>query len=303
MPDPVVRVDKPISITTTLAMRVAPIDEQAIEKVRQGVETYLMMLNNWREFGRESSALLITGRFRDVVTAGLDATDASGIKRTLALEKLTVDRYLVKPWGTPALAEARATIVDRAKDGAAPGQRETGRLLLSGNRLMVVDGWDAANGRWFNSAPPQSLTEDMIFNAVHSAVQGHLRVESWVPGSPSEMGFGAAEDPYFTKRYAYLRNLDRSKGSRLFSEVRATVEKVDAFAEIAQGLATVKLTGVVTTVDPAGRSETQAFERRVVVAQLETLSTVMDEEISPGVWMSGGNLMATLAAHDVAAHI
>lgn len=289
---------RPFPITTTFALKSVPIDAAVNERVRNAVQFYLHQLRWYREDGNVNN-LPITGRFAEVVKAGLDATDASGIERTLVLESLVVERYLVKPWGVPALAEARVTIVDTAKDRSAPDERETGRLRLTGDRLFVVDGWDAANQRWYNDEKTTRLEETSVRRYVIDPIKNHLRIESWAGGSAAESGFGPSqEDPYTKARSAYLKLLDRSKVSRLFSDVTARIEKLETFPDLPEGLVTVRLMGKVTTIDLQARAETQTFERTVVVAITSSLHTIVDEQVSPGVWMSGGDLMSVLREWD-----
>jgi hypothetical protein len=299
VPDPTVTLDgRSFPIEATLVLERPAIDEQAREKVRQGILNYLMRLDWHRNGPGQGGLVTITGRFAEVVMQGLESTRTPGIERSFVLESFEVDRYLVKPWGTPGYAEARVTIVDRAKDGKAPDQRESGRLRLLGDRLAVVDGWDAASGRWFND-DMQPLTATAVRERILSPLPSYLRVESWVKGSAPESGFGSSmEDPFSKARSAYLKLLDRSKVSRQFSDVTARIERFETFAEIPDGLATVRLTGSVTMVDLDGREERVPFDRTVVVAATSSITSIVDEQTAPGVWMSGGDLMAVLKEQD-----
>src|SRR5207237_5984259 len=84
------------------------------------------------------------------VVAGMSASGTSGVKRKFAIGSFKIDRLLGKPWGTRAVVEVTATILDKAVDGSVPDQSETGKLRMIGDKPTVVDGWDSANGRWFN---------------------------------------------------------------------------------------------------------------------------------------------------------
>src|SRR5437879_4159868 len=80
---------------------------------------------------------------------GMKGSGRACVKRKCAIGSFKIDRLLVKPWGPRAVVEVTATILDKAVDGSAPDQSETGRLRMIGEKPTVVDGWDGANGRWF----------------------------------------------------------------------------------------------------------------------------------------------------------
>ena len=120
-PEPAARIPEyPLTVSTaafplvpSLALRAAPINDDAIAFVRSSIERYLDMLDHFRATGATNrNALSLSGRFRDAVFSGMKASQ--DVERKFAIGSLRVDRYLVKPWGTRALAEATVTILDKA---------------------------------------------------------------------------------------------------------------------------------------------------------------------------------------------
>lgn len=295
VPNPEILLDQgPIPITASLKLVSPPIDDEARETVQGGIHDYLLRLDWYRRHMNDD--VPVTGRFAEAVKTGIDDSGTDGLERTFILASFEIERYLVKPWGIPALAEAKVTIVDRAQDGRAPDQVETGRLRMLGDRLAVVDGWDETNQRWFNGSI-ELMTEPKLRELAVQSLPFYLRVESWAPGTAKETGWG--DDPFGIARQAYLKSLDRSAyASRTFSEVTAQIEKYETFAEIGHGLATVRLRGFVTTVDRAGKQERAPFERRIIVLIGNWSGEVVDEEVSSGTWMTGGDLTATLKERD-----
>jgi hypothetical protein len=299
VPDPTVTLDgRAFPIESTLVLERPVIDEEAREKVRQGILAYLMRLDWHRNGPGEGGSITITGRFAEAVKQGLDSSRTPGIERSFVLESFEVDRYLVKPWGTPAVAEARVTIVDRAKDGKAPDQRETGRLRMLGDRLSVIDGWDEVNDRWFNN-DLEVMTTTKLRELVLPTLRHYLRFETWIPGSPLETGFGPGTNPFWDARHKYLATFDRGKiVSRTFADVTARVERFETFPELSHGLATASLSGTVISIDASGREGREGFERKVLILVGNWIPEVVDQEVSPGVWVSDGTLMATLRERD-----
>jgi hypothetical protein len=278
----------PIPIARTLALTrstVAPGDEEA---ARWGVEWYLQGLDRYRDNG---DFLPVTGAFGKAVAAALVESRTPGVKRSFLLESLRVEALYRKPWGTQALADVRVTIVDRAADRSVPDQREIGLLRLSGDRrLQVIDAWDASAGRWFNGRP--SDTDLGLREAVAQAVGWHLSLESWVIGLPPDTYYnGVDATPFKKARAAYVATFDRTTiKTRIFTDVAAVIERFETFAEINGGIATMRLTGTVTTTDADGRAGRETVTRRVKVFFGNWAPEVVDEEVTPGVWRSGGDL-------------
>lgn len=296
VPEPVVAwEDGSVPIVRSLGLRAMPIDDEVVAAVRGAVSGYLQRLNSWREDQRQWFPA--SGAFGDAVKEGLTSSATPGVKRKFELGAVAIERYLVKPWGVPALAEVRATIVDRVVEGRGADQTETGRLLLLGARLRVVDGWDGANGSWLNGL--ELMTETELRNVVRPSLPWFLRLETWLPGSPVEFGFGPGTSPFWAARHEYLQTFDRSKiVSRTFTDLRARIERYETFAEIRDGLATVLVAGTVVTVDASGREQRSPLSRRVIVLVGNWNPEVVDEEISPGVWRSAGQLYAGLKERD-----
>ena len=283
------------------ALRVAPIDAEAEAIVRTGLVNYLDSLDRFRETGAtDRKQLYLTGRFGDAVFAGMSASVTPGVKRKFDLGSFKIDRFLVKPWGTRAVVEVTATILDKAVDGSAPDQTETGRLRMIGEKPAVVDGWDGANRRWFNG--PEIMTPDALRIDVAPTLGFLLHSESWVPGSALETSFGAGGDtPYFRARHEYLNKLDRTTTpSRTFADVSATIERYETFNEIRDGVATIRLNGTVMTTDSSGRMLREPFERQVRVLIGNWMPEVVDEQIGTGTWLSGGDLALGVRDHNFA---
>ena len=277
-----------------LVLRPAPITENVTGFVRGSVERYLDMLDHFRATGATNrNALSLTGRFGDAVFYGMKASQ--DVERKFAIGSLHVDRYLVKPWGTRAVADATVTILDKAVNGSLPDQTETGRLRLVGDRLFVVDAWDYASGSWFNG--PSLMTADDLRKEIVWAITAHLGTETWVPGS-APVGFGDESTAFWRARHAYIASFDRAAiASRTFADVTATIERYETFSEIRDGLATVRISGTIATKDSAGRVGGTPFQRTLRVFFGNWIPEVVDEQITPGVWLSGGDL--ALAARDV----
>lgn len=285
----VVRIaDAPFPVAPTFALTrsaVAPTDDFA---ARWGIERYLEGLDRYREHG---DYLPARGAFGAAVAAALVESRTPGVKRTFVLESLRIEAVYKKPWGTQAQADVRVTIVDRAVDGSAPDQRETGLLRLSGdNKLQVVDGWNASAGRWFNGRVPDDTAG--LRESVAQAVGLYLRKESWTAGGPVETyadGFGTT--PFKTARNAYVAAFDRARtASRTFEDVTGVIERHDTFAELPGGVTTARLSATVVTTDAAGRTQRESVTRRVKVFFGNWMPEVVDEEVTPGVWRSGGDL-------------
>jgi hypothetical protein len=279
---------RPIPIVASLVLQAPQIGAEIEKTLRERVEFYLWYLDLSREGKQSVTDLPISGRFAEVVKAGLESTARPGVKRKFSLESMSVERYLVKPWGTPALAEVSVTIIDRAVEGTAPEERETGKLRLTGDRLSVTDGWDLKTRTWFNGM--SAMTEDEIRRGVPEQLKSYLSHESWIPGQAKETRFSSTESPFIDARHAFVASFDRTKiPSRTFAELTAQVERYETFREVSHGLATVRLSGTVLTKDGSGAGAREPFERRVVVLFGNWAPEIVDEETSPGVWLSGGD--------------
>ena len=276
----------PIAPTITLTPSlVAPTDDFS---ARWAIERYLEGLDRYREFG---DYLPARGAFGEAVAAALVESRTPGVKRTFVLESLRIDAIYKKPWGTQALADVSVTIVDRAVNGSAPDQRETGLLRLAGgNKLQVVDSYDISSGRWFNGRIPDDPSG--LRESVGEAIGLYLRKESWTAGGPVETyadGFGMT--PFKTARNAYVAAFDRARmASRTFEDVSATIERHDTFAELPGGITTARLSATVVTMDTTGRTQRETVTRRVKVFFGNWMPEVVDEEVTSGVWRSGGDL-------------
>lgn len=295
--DPVVVLaSTPFPVATTLALTrsaVSPGDEEA---ARWGVERYLEGLDRYRDHG---DFLPVSGAFGKAVAAALVESRTLGVRRTFVLESLRIESLFRKPWGTQALVDVRVTIIDRAVDRSAPDQREAGLLRLSGDRrLQVIDSWDDSTGRWFNGRVPDDPTG--LRETVAPALAWHLRRESWVIGGPVETNATnlGENHPFEKARAAYLAAFDRSVTvSRLFADVTGTIERHETFAELPGGITTVRYTAIVNTIDATGRMLRQPVAGRVKIFMGNWIPEVVDEEVTPGVWRSGGDL--ALAEIDV----
>ena len=275
-------------VLTTFALARAPIAAGDAELATRGVQYYLEGLDRYRDHG---DFLPVGGAFGKAVAEALVVSRTPGVKRTFVLESLRIESIYRKPWGTLALADVRVVIADHAVNGSAPDQRETGLLRLGGDgrRLNVTDSWDETAGRWFNghvAEDPAGLRE-----AIAHAIGWHLRTESWLAGMPAETFWdGAGATPFQKARHAYLAKFDRAATlSRLFADVTATIEQFDTFGEMSGGIATVRVAAALVTSGP-GRPQRESVTRRVKVFFGNWSPEVVDEEVSPGVWRSGGDL-------------
>ena len=278
----------PFPVLATFALVKSAVSPGDTELASRGVQYYLDGLDRYRDNG---DFLPVTGAFGTAVAKALVESRTPGVKRTFVLESLRIESLYRKPWGTLAMADVRVTIADHAVDGSAPDQREAGLLRLSGDRrLNVIDSWDASAGRWFNGHVPENPAG--LREAVVQPIGWHLRTESWVAGLPPETYWdGAGATPFQKARAAYLATLDRAAiASRTFDTVTATIERFDTFAEMAGGMATVRVAATLVTTDASGRTQRQGIARRVKVFFGNWSPEVVDEEVTPGVWRSGGDL-------------
>jgi hypothetical protein len=282
-------------ITASFALTPGKIDADLDGVVRLAITRYLDGLDRFRATGAQRSQLHVSGKFGDAVFAGMKAS-ADGVQRAFALDAFRVDNFFVKPWGTRATAEVTATIVDKAVDGSGSDQVETGRLRLVGDKLDVVDGWDTANGRWFNG--PTALSADALRDAVAWPISNLLGGERWDADHPLQLNSGGVgPTPYQKARQRYLASLDPTKNvTRAFVDVAATIERYETFAEIRDGLATVRIAGTAVTTDTSGNATRTPFTRRAMVFFGNWIPEVVDEQISANTWLSGGDL--ALAARD-----
>jgi hypothetical protein len=280
--------ETPFAIAPTFALTPSAVAADDEEAARFAIHWYLQGLDRYRDHG---DYLPVSGNFGTAVAAALSESRTPGVQRTFVLESLRIEGLYRKPWGTRALVDVRAAIVDRALGGSAPDQRETGLLRLSGERrLQVVDAWDVVSGRWFNGRAPDDPAA--VRGAVEQPIASYLHSENWLNGTPLVTYFsGAGTTPFLSARAAYLATFDRAATvSRVFEEVTGTIERFDTFAEMAGGMATVRVAATVVTTDSAGRSERQPTVRRVKVFFGNWVPEVVDEELTPGVWRSGGDL-------------
>jgi hypothetical protein len=287
--DPLVTMTSdPFPVLATFALVKSAVSPGDTELASRGVQYYLEGLDRYRDNG---DFLPVTGAFGTAVAKALVESRTPGVKRTFVLESLRIETLYRKPWGTLAMADVRVTIVDHAVDGSAPDQREAGLLRLSGDRrLNVIDSWDTSTGRWFNGHVPENPAG--LRAAVVQPIGWHLRTESWVAGLPAETYWdGAGATPFQKARAAYLATLDRAAiRTRTFDTVTATIERFDTFAEMAGGMATVRVAATLVTTDSSGRTQRQGIARRVKVFFGNWSPEVVDEEVTPGVWRSGGDL-------------
>ena len=278
------------AILTTLRTKLAAVDEAVILAARGGVESYLRNIDAYRR--AESPILPITGPFLDAVAVALKESATPGVKREFVLESLVVDRHVQKPWGTHAYVDVTVTLIDRASDRSAPDQRETGKLRLTGDRLRVSDGWDEANARWFNGFGPLPL--DRVRSEIVDPLGFYLAWESWAPGYVLESwrASDAESTPFTRARAQRLSSIGRTQTvSQTFEGVAATIERFETIEGLWSGLATVRLNGTRVMTDAARGLQRTPFERRVRVFLFgQWAPEVVDEEVVPGVWMSGGEL-------------
>ena len=270
-------------IMTTLRLKLAVVDETVVSAARYGVERYLESIDAYRN--GTSPALPITGAFLAAVSVALKESATPGVKRHFELESMTVDRHVQKPWGTHAYVEVTATIVDRAVDGSAPDQRETGKLRLTGDKLFVTDGWDYDNQRWFNGFA--ALPLDQVRAGVSEAVQNYVFQESWSQGGVPILSGGT---PYWTARAERLRAIDTTKvTSQFFENVAATIDQFETIDGIWSGVATVHVTGTIVTTGPSGIVRTP-LDRHLRAFVLGNWSPeIVDEQVGSD-WVSGGVL-------------
>jgi hypothetical protein len=286
---PIVRIaSDPFPVLTTFALvksAAAPGEE---ELARSGVEWYLSGLDRYRDNG---DFLPVGGAFGKAVAAALVASRTPGVKRTFVLQSLRIENLYRKPWGTLAVVDARVTIADHAVDGSAPDQIEAGLLRLTGDRrLSVTDSWNESTGGWFNGRGP--IASEGWGPAIADPVAAYLRMESWLASSPTSTYFdGAGATPFQKARAAYFASFDRTAiPSHTFADVTGVIERYDTFAEIPHGMATVRVAATLVTTDAAGRTQRQPVTRRVKVFFGNWAPEVVDEEVTPGVWRSGGDL-------------
>jgi hypothetical protein len=274
-------------VMTTLRLKLAVVDEGVINSARSAVERYLASIDYYRN--GLSPALPITGAFLDAVSLALKDSATPGVKREFKLESLTVDRHVQKPWGTHAYVDVTVTIVDRAVDGNAPDQRETGKLRLTGDKMFVTDGWDFEHDRWFNGFGPLPL--ERVRSGVAEAVQNYLWFEMWST-STTAPGLTSTESAFTRARAARLGAIDRKQvASNSFEEVTASIERFETIDGIWTGLATVRVKGTNVRTNGAGQTSRVPFERHVIAFVLGNwISEVVDDETSSGVWASGGDL-------------
>lgn len=276
-------------ITYTLPLTRAAIGPGDEGNARWGVERYLEGLDRYRD---QADFLPVSGAFGRAVAAALVESRTPGVKRKFVLQSLQIQALHRKPWGTPALADVSVTIVDRAVDGSAPDQFETGLLRLSGDRrLQVIDAWDHAAGTWFNGQLPAD--PDGLRSAVAESIASYLHAESWIVGMPLVTYFTTERPtPFQSARSAYLATFDRAAiASRVFDDVVGTIETFEAFAEAPLGgIATARIAATAVTTDATGRAQREPMTRRVKVFFGNWMPEVVDEELSPGVWRSGGDL-------------
>ena len=292
-PDP--RIAPPVTVSqgafpimTTLRTKLAVVDEGVVNAARWGVERYLTSIDSYRN--GQSPALPITGPFLAAVSAALKESATPGVKRQFRIESLTVDHHVQKPWGTHAYVDVTVTLADKAVDGNAPDQFETGRLRLSGDKLFVTDGWDYDNSRWFNGFGPLPL--DQVRGAIPDAVSGYLYAESWTANTTPVAVTSYAYSPFEHARAARVTAIDRRQvTSLLFEGVSATIERFETIEGIWSGIATVRLDGTVVTTDAAGKTARAKLDRHVRVFVLGNwIPAVVDEQLPSRDWASGGDL-------------
>jgi hypothetical protein len=283
-PDVVVKAGT-FPILTSLRLRLAAIDDAVVQAARAGVELYLRGIDDYRE-GR-SPALPISGPFLAAVAAALHDSATPGVTRHFEIESLRVDRHVQKPWGTHAYVDVTVGIADRAVGGTASDQHEIGMLRLSGDRLRVTDGWDEANGRWFNGFGPLPL--EQVRTLIVAPIVDYLRAESWTRTSaPREWAISGDASAFRIARAQRVAAIDPAQiVSRVFEGTSATIERFDTIDGIWSGYATVRLDGTLATTTAAGAVTRAAFERRVRVFLFGSwVPEVVDEQTLAGVWVS-----------------
>lgn len=275
-------------ILTTLRLRLAVTDEAVVNAARFAVDRYLANIDDYRE-GR-SPALPITGPFLAAVSAALKESATPGVKRHFELESLTIDHHVQKPWGTHAYVEVTVGIADRAVDGKAPDQHEIGRLRLTGDKLMVTDGWDFEHDSWFNGFGPLPLEQVRI--GVADALTQYLAVESWSPNAPPTWSWGNETNAYQREHAQRVLAIDRRQTTTQFFEgVTASIDQFETIDGIWSGIATVHLKGTRITTNATGQTGRTALDRHARVFLLGNWTPeVVDEQLSTGEWASGGEL-------------
>jgi hypothetical protein len=286
---PIVRLTSdPFPVLTTFALTKSAVAPGEEELARSGVQWYLGGLDRYRDNG---DFLPVGGAFGKAVAAALVASRTQGVKRTFVLESLRIENLYRKPWGTLAVVDVRVTIADHAVDGSAPDQIEAGLLRLTGDRrLSVVDSWNVSTGGWFNGRGP--IAPEGWGPAIAEPVAAYLHMESWLYSSLTPSYFDGPGATTFQKaRAAYFATFDRAAiKSRTFADATGVIERYDTFAEIPHGMATVRLAATLVTTDAAGRTQREPVTRRVKVFFGNWAPEVVDEEVTPGVWRSGGDL-------------
>ena len=274
-------------IMTTLRTKLAVVDEGVANAARWGVERYLNTIDSYRN--GQSPVLPITGPFLAAVSSALKESATPGVKRQFQIESLTVDHHVQKPWGTHAYVDVTVTLVDRAVDGNAPDQRETGKLRLAGDKMFVTDGWDYEHDRWFNGFGPLPL--DRVRSGVTDAVSQYLWLESWLPNTP-EPSWTLEGSPYQRARTSRLSAIDRRQvTSQLFENLNATIERFETIEGIWSGVATVRLDGNALTTYAGGNTVVTKLDRHVRVFLLGNwIPEVVDEQLPSRDWASGGDL-------------
>ncbi|HEX9436562.1 MAG TPA: hypothetical protein VGA16_05305 [Candidatus Limnocylindria bacterium] len=268
-------------------------------RVRNSIEQeYLPRLDEFRKTGNAGNLWGMLPAFKDVVVQALRETARPGVVRKFQVDSLRVDAVYQKPWGSNAIVEVTATIRDKVVSGSAQDEIETGRLRLGGdNRFSVIDGWDGATGRWFSGFPP--LARSNVEPGLTDVLSWYLASETWVPSTPTDAlrysGPAGVETTFAKARNAWLATFDRGKiVSRLIQDATAEIERFEPGTELGDGIATIRLDGTVVTTDASGTTQRTRFEGRVRAFVLSwgmpCCPVVIDEEASPGVWRSGGDI-------------
>jgi hypothetical protein len=285
---PTIAVSKEVfPIMTTLRTKLAVIDEAVINAARWGVERYLESIDRFRN--GQSPVLPITGPFLAAVSTALKESATPGVRRQFQVESLTVDHHVEKPWGTHAYIDVTVTLVDRAVDGNAPDQRETGKLRLTGAKPFVTDGWDYEHERWFNGFGPLPL--DQVRNGVAEAASQYLWFESWLPNTPP-VPWQVEGSAYRRAHSQRMLAIDRRQvTAQLFNGVNATIERFETIEGIWSGVATVRLEGNAVTTYAGGNTVITKLDRHVRVFVLGNwVPEVVDEQLPFRDWVSGGDL-------------
>lgn len=286
----------PVSGPSQKLVRTAPIENSDMQ-ARFAVDEYLGRLNTYRKNAFDEGHLAkwsLRPPFLTVVTSSVRESATAGVEREFVLESLRIDAAYQKPWGVQALLDVTVTIRDKVLSGRASDELETGRLRLGGDRRMqVIDGWNYAQGRWWNGFP--ALSNDLVAQGLEHTIGWHLHSETWIPGMPPVTYFGPVETPFFKSRSAWLGSFDRSRvASRALESVTAQVTDFETLTELGDGFVNVRVRGTVIATDPAGTTTRTPFDRLVRLFQQSwgypAAHLVVDEEASPGVWRSGGQI-------------